>query len=49
MNVTQEQYNTIVKIIRNGAPALADELLMALGTLINDYQELKNSKQEKEE
>lgn len=47
--MNQQQFNLIVKIIRNGAPALADELLTALGTLINDYQELKNSKQEKEE
>lgn len=36
--MTQEQFNTIVKIIRNGAPALSEELVSALANLIASYQ-----------
>lgn len=36
--MTQEQFNTIVKIIRNGAPALSEELVSALANLIGSYQ-----------
>lgn len=33
--MTQEQFNTIVKVIKNGAPALADELLSAITNVVN--------------
>lgn len=39
--MTQAQYDTIVKIIQNGAPALANELISAIAELITDYQQLK--------
>ena len=36
--MTQEQFNTIVKVISNGAPALASELVPALQQLVAGYQ-----------
>lgn len=39
--MNQEQYELIVKIIKSGAPALADELVGALQNLVNAYNNLK--------
>lgn len=48
--MTQYQYETIVKIIANGAPALATELCDALKEVILELNQLKEkSKEEKEE
>lgn len=51
--MTQEQFNTIVKIIQNGAPALAEELVSALQATIITVQkqadELSNLKTKKSE
>lgn len=37
--MTQVQYETIVKIIENGAPALAAELVTALSSVVNLAQQ----------
>lgn len=39
--MNQEQYELIVKIIKSGAPVLADELVAALQNLVNAYNDLK--------
>ena len=39
--MTQEQFNTICKILKNGAPALADELISSIAVLINENHELR--------
>lgn len=44
--MTQLQYDMIVKVIQNGAPALAEELISALGALITSYQELKAEREQ---
>ena len=41
--MTQEQYNLICKILATGAPALANELISAMSSLINDYNRLKQA------
>lgn len=38
--MNQIQYEIIKKLIQNGAPALAEELLGALDAYINDHNEL---------
>lgn len=38
--MTQEQYNTICEILKNGAPALAASLIASLTNLVRGYQEL---------
>jgi len=38
--MTQEQFNVIMKIIKSGAPALADELCDAFVGVIKNNQEL---------
>lgn len=45
--MNQQQYELIVKIIAQGAPALANELIGALQNLVNAYNVLKE-KSEKE-
>lgn len=45
--MNQQQYELIVKIITQGAPALANELIGALQNLVNAYNVLKE-KSEKE-
>lgn len=44
--MSQEQLNTIVKIIRNGAPALADELIDSVVNLIQVNQKLRTENAE---
>ena len=48
----QTQFDVIVKIIRNGAPALAEELIQSLINLVNDagkyHQLLEKVNSEKE-
>lgn len=48
--MNQLQFEMIMKIIQNGAPALADELCNALGNLVNDRNHLaeENEKLKKE-
>lgn len=46
--MNQEQLNLIFKLIKAGAPALADELCTSLVNLVNAYNELKNEKNKKE-
>lgn len=41
--MSQEQFNTIVKLIRNGAPALAEELTNALVNVINKLQKYQEA------
>lgn len=41
--MTQEQLNTIVKIVQNGAPALANELIQSLVDVLNENASLKES------
>ena len=38
---TQENYNVIVKVLNNGAPALAGELVSALNSLVKERDELR--------
>ena len=40
--MTQTQYNIIVAVISNGAPALANELIGALSEVVEENQKLKN-------
>lgn len=44
--MSQEQLNTIVKILRNGAPALADELIDSVVNLIQVNQKLRSDNDE---
>lgn len=37
----QQTYNIIVKVLENGAPALASELIAAINSLISENSELK--------
>ena len=53
--MTQFQYDTIMKIICNGAPALADELCQSFADIINErnafkkeLDEIKNNKESEE-
>ena len=50
--MNQWQYDTICEAIRNGVPALADNLISAFQTLVSDYQskckELADTKAELE-
>ena len=39
--MSQEQLNVICKIIRNGAPALADELIGSIITILNENADMK--------
>ena len=39
--MTQEQYNTICKILNSGAPALATELIGVFNEVITDNQNMK--------
>ena len=45
--MNQEQYDIICKVLRSGAPALADELITSLSIVINDYQRLKKAEQDR--
>lgn len=51
--MNQLQFEMIMKVIQNGAPALADELCGALANLVNDRNKLaeenKQMKKEKED
>lgn len=38
--MTQYQYDTIIRIVENGAPALAQELCSSLSQLVNERNEL---------
>lgn len=40
--MTQEQLNIICKVLRNGAPALAEELISSIGSLLRENTELRN-------
>ena len=44
--MTQYQFDTILKVIENGAPALANELCNSLNNLVNDYNALRKEKEE---
>lgn len=44
---TQETYNLIVKILQNGAPALANDLIASLNYLIAENQRLAEEKETK--
>ena len=39
--MTQFEFDVIVKLIENGAPALAHELCGSLNGLVNDYNNLR--------
>jgi hypothetical protein len=39
--MSQEQFNIICKIIQNGAPALAIELIAAIENILNDNSNLR--------
>lgn len=39
--MNQEQFDLIVKIIRRGAPALADELVQSIVLLITEHAKLQ--------
>ena len=41
--MSQEQFELICKILQNGAPALANELIIALDTLVKEYLALKKN------
>ena len=43
--MNQYQFDTIVKVIESGAPALANELCNALNDLVNDYNALRKEKE----
>lgn len=38
--ITQDNYNTIVKILQNGAPALANELIASINDLLSENEYL---------
>lgn len=44
--MTQYQYDTIVKIIVNGAPALSNELCEALAEVVSELNELREIRNE---
>lgn len=44
--MNQYQFDTIMKVIENGAPALAGELCSSLNDLVNDYNALRKEKEE---
>ena len=48
MVFTQETYNLIVKILRNGAPALANDLISGLNYLISENNRMTKELSEKE-
>lgn len=39
--MTQFEFDVIIKLIENGAPALARELCGSLNNLVNDYNKLR--------
>ena len=39
--MNQQQFDLIVKVIRNGAPALAEELVQAIVNLVAEHAEFK--------
>lgn len=39
--MTQLEFDVIMKLIENGAPALAHELCGSLNDLVNDYNKLR--------
>ena len=47
--MTQVQFDTIIKVIENGAPALANELCNSLNDLVNNYNALRKEKEQQEE
>lgn len=47
--MTQVQFDTIIKVIENGAPALANELCNSLNDLVNNYNTLRKEKEQQEE
>ena len=47
--MTQEQYNTIVKILKSGAPALAEELIVAINNVLAENTALKKQMETKNE
>lgn len=44
--MTQSQYDVLCKVIQNGAPALANELIGAVNELINQLGEAVKAKEE---
>ena len=44
--MTQETYNIIVKVLHNGCPALANELICEINALIQEVQSKKDSADE---
>ena len=44
--MNQLQFDVIIKIIRNGAPALANEMCNSLNDLVNDYNKLVSENEE---
>lgn len=40
--MTQEQYNIIIKVLQNGVPALAKDLIDAFNDVIKENASLKN-------
>ena len=46
--MNQYQFDTIMKVIENGAPALANELCGSLNDLVNDYNALREEKDKQE-
>ena len=47
--MTQYQFDTIMKVIENGAPALANELCNSLNDLVNNYNALRKEKEDSTE
>ena len=48
MGFTQETYNLIVKILQNGAPALASDLISSINFLISENNRLTEELKAKE-
>lgn len=46
--MTQENYNVIVRVIKKGAPALAEELVNDLNRLVEDSMNYRKNLKEKE-
>ena len=40
--MTQENYNIIVKVLQNGAPALANDLIDSINDVLKENASLKN-------
>ena len=40
--MTQYQYDTIIKLIMNGAPALSDDLCFSFAELVNERNKFKD-------